>query len=192
MPDRPAVHPAAPDPGIQPEPRPSASEHPVTRPPKAGSSGRKLSHESIVALLTLGLLIVGGLAHIIAGADVARRIGSVGLWFVGAPLVWTTLRNAARGKFATDIVASLSIIGAVALNQPLAGLVIVLMQSGGEGLERFAEGRASAAVRALEEAAPRMAHLIAASTSRTFRSTRLRSMIMCSFGRAISCRPTAR
>ena len=84
----------------------------------------------------------------------------MGLWFVGAPVVWTTLRNAAHRKFATDIVASLSIIGAAALNQPLAGLVIVLMQSGGEGLERFAEGRASAAVRALEEAAPRMAHLI--------------------------------
>jgi heavy metal translocating P-type ATPase len=32
------------------------------------------------------------------------------------------------------------------------------MQSGGEALERFAEGRASAAVRALEEAAPRRAH----------------------------------
>jgi heavy metal translocating P-type ATPase len=132
----------------------------VTRPAKAAHSGPTLSRESIVALLTLGLLIVGGLAHVVAGVDVARRIGRVGLWFVGAPVVWTTLRNAARGKFAADIVASLSIIGAVALNQPLAGLVIVLMQSGGEGLERFAEGRASAAVRALEEAAPRMAHLI--------------------------------
>src|SRR4029077_15562443 len=116
------------------------------RPPIAARTGRKLSRESIVALLTLGLLIVCGFAHVIAGVDVARRIGWVGLWFVGAPLVWTTLRNAVHGQFAADIVASLSIIGAVALTQPLAGLVIVLMQSGGEGLERFAEGRASAAV----------------------------------------------
>jgi heavy metal translocating P-type ATPase len=46
------------------------------------------------------------------------------------------------------------------LDQPLAGLVIVLMQTGGEALERFAEGRASAAVRALEEAAPRIAHRV--------------------------------
>lgn len=123
-------------------------------------SGRKISRESVIAALTLGLLVVCGLVHVVAGADVARRIGSVGLWFVGAPLVWTTLRNAVHGHFATDIVASLSIVGAVALSQPLAGLVIVLMQSGGEGLERFAEGRASAAVRALEEAAPRIAHRI--------------------------------
>jgi heavy metal translocating P-type ATPase len=119
-----------------------------------------MERASIIAALTLALLVAGGIAHVVAGVDVARRIGGVGLWFVGAPLVWTTLRNAARGHFATDIVATLSIIGAVALNQPLAGLVIVLMQSGGEGLERFAEGRASAAVRALEEAAPRRAHLI--------------------------------
>jgi heavy metal translocating P-type ATPase len=78
----------------------------------------------------------------------------------GAPLVWRTLRDAARGRFATDIVATLAIVGAVALGQPIAGLVIVLMQRGGEALERYAERRASAAVRALEESAPRIAHRV--------------------------------
>ncbi|HET7373338.1 MAG TPA: heavy metal translocating P-type ATPase, partial [Gemmatimonadaceae bacterium] len=77
---------------------------------------------------------------------------------LGAPIVFQTLRKALHGRFATDVVATLSIVGAIALDQPFAGLVIVLMQSGGEALERFAEGRASAAVRALEEAAPRIAH----------------------------------
>ena len=33
-----------------------------------------------------------------------------------------TIRGAFRGRFATDVVASLSIVGAVALGQPLAGL----------------------------------------------------------------------
>ena len=54
--------------------------------------------------------------------------------------------------------ATLSIVGAALLGQPVAGLVIVLMQTGGEWLEHYAEGRASNAVRALEEAAPRTAH----------------------------------
>ncbi|HEU5051262.1 MAG TPA: heavy metal translocating P-type ATPase, partial [Gemmatimonadales bacterium] len=40
----------------------------------------------------------------------------------------------------------------------LAGLVVVLMQSGGELLEEYAQGRASRAVRDLEAAAPRLAH----------------------------------
>src|SRR5690242_21695313 len=65
-----------------------------------------------------------------------------------------------HGKFASDVVATLSIVGAIALDQPIVGLVIVLMQTGGEALERYAEGRASAAVRALEAAAPRTAHLV--------------------------------
>jgi heavy metal translocating P-type ATPase len=82
------------------------------------------------------------------------------LIIAGAPLVLRTLRDAMRGHFATDVVASLSIIGAVALRQPIAGLVIVLMQLGGEALERYAERRASAAVRALENAAPRIAHRV--------------------------------
>ncbi|MDE3216668.1 MAG: heavy metal translocating P-type ATPase, partial [Gemmatimonadota bacterium] len=52
----------------------------------------------------------------------------------------------------------LAIVGAVAFGQPLAGLVIVLMQTGGEALERYAEGRASRAIQELEAAAPRTAH----------------------------------
>ena len=51
----------------------------------------------------------------------------------------------------------LAIITAALLATPLPGLIVVLMQTGGEALERYAEGRASEAVRALEEAAPRLA-----------------------------------
>jgi heavy metal translocating P-type ATPase len=83
---------------------------------------------------------------------------STGLVITGVPVVWSTLRGAAAGHFAADLVASLAIFGALLLGEPLAGLVVVLMQTGGEALERYAEGRASAAVRELEAAAPRIAH----------------------------------
>ena len=52
----------------------------------------------------------------------------------------------------------LAIVAALLLGEPLAGLIVVLMQTGGEALERYAEGRASEAVRELEAAAPRIAH----------------------------------
>lgn len=81
-----------------------------------------------------------------------------GLAVTGAPVVWRTLRRIATGHFATDVVATLAIVTALLLREPLAGLIVVLMQTGGEALERFAEGRASRAVRALEEQAPRIAH----------------------------------
>jgi cation transport ATPase len=73
-------------------------------------------------------------------------------------VVWATVRGAAAGRFAADLVASFAIVAALILGEPLAGLVVVLMQTGGEALERYAEGRASAAVRELEAAAPRVAH----------------------------------
>jgi heavy metal translocating P-type ATPase len=76
------------------------------------------------------------------------------------PIVVRTLRDARHGRFATDIVAALAIVGAILLNVPIAGLVVVLMLRGGEALERYAEGKASEAVRALEAAAPRRAHRV--------------------------------
>jgi heavy metal translocating P-type ATPase len=75
-------------------------------------------------------------------------------------VVWRTLRGIAAGRFAADLVAMLAIVTALPLREPLAGLIVVLMQTGGEALERYAEGRASEAVRELEAAAPRRAHRI--------------------------------
>jgi heavy metal translocating P-type ATPase len=85
-------------------------------------------------------------------------VWNAGLALTGAPVVWNTLRGIAAGRFAADLVAMLAIAAALLLGEPLAGLIVVLMQTGGEALERYAEGRASEAVRELEAAAPRIAH----------------------------------
>lgn len=90
----------------------------------------------------------------------ARFLLTAALVLLGAPIAWRTLRGLLRGQFAADVVATLAIITAVLLGEPIPGLVVVLMQRGGEALERYAEGRASRAVRALEDAAPRVAHRI--------------------------------
>lgn len=108
-----------------------------------------------VALLWLG---AGASAWLLASRTSGERVWFGGLVVLGLPVVLKTVRQALRGQFATDLVATLAVVVAVVLVQPLAGLAIVLMQSGGEALDAFAEGRASAAVRALEEDAPRVAH----------------------------------
>jgi len=87
-----------------------------------------------------------------------NRVWETGLVLTGLPVAWRTLVGMFRGRLAADLVAMLAIIAAILLNQPLAGLIVVLMQTGGEALERYAEGRASDAVRELEAAAPRIAH----------------------------------
>lgn len=94
--------------------------------------------------------------------DWAARVWMAGLVLTGTPVLVRTLRNVARGHLATDVVATLAIIGALALGHPLAGLIVVLMQTGGEALELLAEGRASRAVRELEADAPQIAHLAVA------------------------------
>jgi heavy metal translocating P-type ATPase len=89
-------------------------------------------------------------------------VWTAGLILCGFPVVWRTIRGLFSGRFAADLVAMLAIVTAFLLREPLAGLIVVLMQTGGEALERYAEGRASDAVRQLEAAAPRVAHRLLA------------------------------
>jgi heavy metal translocating P-type ATPase len=95
-----------------------------------------------------------------AGPSASRLVWTAGLLLTGLPVVWRTVRGMASGRFAADLVAMLAIVAAALLQQPLPGLIVVLMQTGGETLERYAEGRASEAVRELEAAAPRLAHRV--------------------------------
>ncbi len=113
-----------------------------------------------VPLTVIVCLAVGGALHLSGNERIAYWVWELGLVATGLPIVLRTARGVVAGRFAADVVAALSIGTALILSQPFAGLVIVLMQSGGEALERYAAGRASAAVRALEEAAPRWAHRI--------------------------------
>ena len=92
----------------------------------------------------------------------ATVVWSAGLAVTGLPVVWRTVRGVVSGRFAADLVAMLAIVASLLLREPLAGLIVVLMQTGGEALERYAEGRASQAVRELEAAAPRLAHRVRA------------------------------
>jgi heavy metal translocating P-type ATPase len=106
-------------------------------------------------------LLVGLACRVLAAPPVsAHSVWTVGLWLIGLPLLVRTALGVAQGRLAADLVAGLAIVTAMALDQPFAGLVIVLMQTGGEALEHYAERRASAAVRALEAEAPRLAHRV--------------------------------
>lgn len=115
--------------------------------------------------LALLLLAAGAAAHLADAGTLDATIWLVGLVLLGLPVVVRTARTMMRGHFATDVIAMLAIVGAVALVQPFAGLMVVLMQTGGEALERYAEGRASRAIHELEQQAPRVAHRLRGSVS---------------------------
>ena len=112
----------------------------------------------------LPFVAAAGLAIGLYLTYVARE-GEVGtyLWLGtlvvgGLPLVIATLRRLLRREFASDVIATLAILGALVLNQPFAGVIIVLMQSGGEAIEDYAHRRATASLDRLVRRAPRWAY----------------------------------
>jgi len=138
--------------------RASQAPHPAHAPgPRRTRAPRRIPWLPILAIASLAAGVLVGLARPEPGLWILR----IGLVATGTPLLVRTVVGMLRGRFAADIVAAMAIAGALLLDQPLAGLVIVLMQSGGEALERYAEGRASRALRELEARAPRVAHRMA-------------------------------
>jgi heavy metal translocating P-type ATPase len=108
--------------------------------------------------VAIALGAAAGLADV--GEVWRNAIWTASLVVVGAPVVVRTAIGLTAGRFAADVVAALAVVAAFLLDQPLVGLVVVLMQTGGEALERIAEGRATNALRALQDAAPRTVHLL--------------------------------
>lgn len=140
----------------------SSPERPALPVPPGSGALPFPARAALVPALTVGALAAGGLLHAIASLrHLAAPVMLGALVLLGAPVILRTLGGLLRGRFAADVVAMLAIGTAIVLREPVAGLVIVLMQTGGELLERFAEGRASNAVRELEAAAPRIAHRLA-------------------------------
>ena len=76
----------------------------------------------------------------------------------GTPLLWDLLKKLVKREFGSDLLAGVSILTAVILEQFLVAAIVVLMLSGGEALEEFATARASSVLDALARRMPSVAH----------------------------------
>ncbi|QDU79800.1 Zinc-transporting ATPase [Polystyrenella longa] len=76
----------------------------------------------------------------------------------GVPLVWELLLNLLKREFGSDLLAGISIVTSILLGEYLAGTLVVLMLSGGEALEAYAVGSASAVLKALSKRMPSTSH----------------------------------
>jgi heavy metal translocating P-type ATPase len=116
------------------------------------------------------LLAASALAGLIGGLllhwqqfAVPAAITADGIWTAAtlpviATLVVSILRDFLQGRAGVDAIALVSMTAAVALDQPLAAVVVALMYSGGTLLEDIARGRAQRNLRALEDRSPKVAH----------------------------------
>ena len=76
----------------------------------------------------------------------------------GLPLVWGLATKLLSGTFGSDLLAGISIVTSVLLGEYLAGVLVVLMLSGGEALESRAVSRAGDVLNALARRMPTVAH----------------------------------
>jgi heavy metal translocating P-type ATPase len=81
------------------------------------------------------------------------------LFFGGIPLVYELLIRLFKREFGSDLLAGISIVASVWLDEYLAGSLVVLMLSGGEALENYAVRHASSVLQALAKRMPSVAHL---------------------------------
>ena len=110
------------------------------------------------------IAVVGIAAHLgLRWGPVAwRSAAAIPLYVVlaagGAPLVASLAIKLVRRQFGSDLLAGISIVASVLLEEYLAGALVVLMLSGGQALEVFALGRASSVLQALARRMPLRAH----------------------------------
>jgi heavy metal translocating P-type ATPase len=127
---------------------------------------------SIVALVVWGVItwsVQGGQPLDLGPLDPGRFFPGRGLTLAdlplvtmlvlgGLPLVWDLLRKLFAGTFGSDLLAGISIITSILLGEYLAGVLVVLMLSGGEALESRAVSRAGDVLNALARRMPTLAH----------------------------------
>ncbi|MBS0621950.1 MAG: cadmium-translocating P-type ATPase [Verrucomicrobia bacterium] len=106
---------------------------------------------SIFAHLVLRYLIPGYQAISLYPLYLTLAVG-------GSILVFDLLRKLIALDFGSDLLAGMSIVTAVLLEQYLAGALVVLMLSGGQTLENYAVSTASKMLQALAKRAPTTAH----------------------------------
>ncbi len=117
----------------------------------------RLLRQALVAIAIAGLAL-GALAWLVGYVPLADLCWMLATVPVAAGLAFSIARNLAAGRLGVDAIALLSMVGALALGQPFAGVIIALMYSGGNVLEDFAVARAEHDLRSLVDRAPRVAH----------------------------------
>jgi heavy metal translocating P-type ATPase len=134
-----------------------SGELPSRRPPRRGRLAVRYPREVLLAVAALLGLLGGGALHLL-GIDRPAHLlwaGTTALLLV--PLTVSVVRSLLRRDVGVDAIALISMAGALALGEYLAGAVIALMLAGGNALEARANGRAKRELSALVQRAPRTA-----------------------------------
>jgi len=113
--------------------------------------------EPALVVITVAALAAGGIAWLADWRAVADGCWIAGTVVALVPAVVWMLADLRRGRVGVDLIAVLSLVGTVLVDEYLAGALIAVMLAGGRALEAASERRASHDLRALLERAPQFA-----------------------------------
>ena len=128
-----------------------------------GPSAPRIPHLHREAYIA-GLAALSILMHLILryGIGVSRWAFDAPLLIAvavgGIPLLIELAKHIISGEFGADLLAGVSIVTALLMEEYLVGAIVVLMLSGGTALEQYATRRASSVLNALANRMPRLAH----------------------------------
>jgi heavy metal translocating P-type ATPase len=114
----------------------------------------------LMAAYALLSIAVGGALHLSGAGSAGNLVWRVAVALLAAELAVEVGRTVLRDhSMGVDTIALIAMIGALALGQELAGVVVGLMFSGGAALEDLASSRARRELSALIARAPKVAQL---------------------------------
>ncbi len=111
-----------------------------------------------IVAITLLVAAIGGALALTGNVTIAQWLISGFALIVAAIQAFDMVKNLIGGQWGIDALAIMAIIATVLVGEYWASLVIVLMLSGGEALEDFAEGRARRELKSLLDRSPQHAH----------------------------------
>ncbi len=114
----------------------------------------------ILASIAAAAIAVGGLLHVFGFATAGDAVWAGAIALLAVELAVEVGRSViVEHSLGVDTIALVAMVGALALDQLLAGVVVGLMFSGGAALESVASSRARRELTALIQRAPKIAQL---------------------------------
>lgn len=135
----------------------------ISRCPPVNNTGNAPCRAAGLQAWLAALAFVGVLSHLVLRYGIRSPAWQDGpLWAVlavgGIPLMLGLLRRIVRGELGSDLLAGIAIGTSFWMGEYLAGTVVILMLSGGQAIEAYALGRASALLGVLAQRTPSLAH----------------------------------
>ncbi|MGN6096118.1 MAG: heavy metal translocating P-type ATPase [Bosea sp. (in: a-proteobacteria)] len=118
--------------------------------------------EMVIHLNLFAIALAGAIAGFFAsrfgGLWTPDQIWTAATIPVAVALAVSMLRDMLAGRFGVDAIALVAMLASIAMGEPLAGVVVAMMYSGGNLLEDYARGKAERELRSLRDRTPRIAH----------------------------------